>query len=136
MRRKNERKAVTVAVIVCIFVHFAYADTVQLDLFSVGCPSLFDPNHSWSSNIDLGVQFSRIDSVYMDWAGGITAGLAVNYDDPDNPFPLDVGIGAGFLSGINTIADYWGGKLLIQILKHSMFKAVSRNFHLAVGNLF
>ncbi len=111
MRRKNERKAIIVTVLVCVFITLAYADTVQLDLFSVGCPSLFDTNNSWSSGIDLGVQFSQIDSVYMDWAGEITAGLAIYYDDPNNPFPMDVSIAASLGSNPWPRATkVWGGE--------------------------
>jgi hypothetical protein len=110
MRRKNERKAITAAVVFCLFISSAYAETVQLDLFSIGCPNLFSHNDSWTSNIDIGVQFSQIDSVYMDWAGGITAGLAIDYDDPCNPFPMDVGIKAYFPSPISISATLWGGE--------------------------
>jgi hypothetical protein len=71
----------------------AGADIVELDLFSLGCPTNFDSNsHSWSSEFDLGVQFSEITSVYIDWSGEITAGLAVEVDNPDDPFPIDVGV--------------------------------------------
>jgi hypothetical protein len=116
MERKNARKAITAAVLFFIFIPLAYADTVQLDLFSIGCPSLFDPNHSWSSNIDLGVQFSQIDSVYIDWAGGITAGLA-QYFDPitfepiGDPVPKDVSIAASLGSNPSPRAtNIWGGE--------------------------
>jgi hypothetical protein len=112
MRQKNERKAVIAAVFFLVFIPLAYAETVQLDLFSVGCPSLFDPNHYWSSDIDLGVQFSQIDSVYIDWAGEITGGLAVDYNDPENPYPMDVKIGSYFESAPDwRHVSVWGGSL-------------------------
>jgi hypothetical protein len=73
----------------------ARADTVELDLFSIGCQHTYDINSQyWQTNFDLGVAFTQISHVYMDWSGGITAGLAIDYDNPNEPFPLDVGIGA------------------------------------------
>lgn len=99
----------TLAIIVCP----ALGESVQLDLFTLGCPTLFDPNHSWSSDIDLGVQFTQIDYVYIDWAGEIAAGLAVDNGDPDNPHPADVAIAASLRSNPWPRAtNVWGGSNL------------------------
>lgn len=106
----NKRRVLQI-LLAAMFVCPALGESVQLDLFTLGCTTLFDPNHSWTSDIDLGVEFSQIDHVYMDWAGQITAGLAVTWDDPENPFPLEVGIRASL--GSNPwprLTEVWGGE--------------------------
>ncbi|MBN1392691.1 MAG: PEP-CTERM sorting domain-containing protein [Sedimentisphaerales bacterium] len=88
----------------------AWGDTVELNLFSLGCPAVLDFNSPyWQTNFDLGVTFSDISHVYIDWSGEITAGLAIRYTDPCNPFPLEVGIYAGFSSPFRH-AEAWGGE--------------------------
>jgi hypothetical protein len=52
--------------------------------FPLDCPRQFECGQSWSCDFDLGVSFSRIDKVYIEWSGGITAEL-VNTDDPLQP---------------------------------------------------
>lgn len=89
----------------------AGADTVELDLFTLGCPSTYDHNSpSWTSDFDLGVTFSQIDHVYMDWSGEITAGLAIDYSDPCNPFPLDVAISSYLDMPVHALSSMWGGE--------------------------
>jgi len=79
---------------------FAQAELVELDLLSLGCPSTFNYNQSgWTHNFDLGVQFSDIQHVYMDWEGEITAALIqdthpVTHEPIGDPHPIDVGLGA------------------------------------------
>jgi hypothetical protein len=47
----------------------------------------------------------------MDWSGGITAGLAINYSNPNEPFPEEVGIGASLGgSPYPRFAQVWGGE--------------------------
>ena len=83
----------TAGLILLAFSSLASADIVQLDLFDLGCQTIYDFNSpSWTANFDLKVTFAQISNVYMDWSGKITAGLAVQRGSA--PFPLDVGIGA------------------------------------------
>jgi hypothetical protein len=92
------KKAIIIVSIVVGFSTIANASIVQLDLFDLGCPRQYDFDNStpdplyWKSEFDLGVTFTEITNVYMDWAGEITAGLAVYDYDPENPFPLDAGV--------------------------------------------
>jgi hypothetical protein len=84
---------------------------VELNLLSLGCPTELNIDSIyWQTNFDLGVSFTEITNVYMDWSGGITAGLAIDYDNPDEPFPLDVGVYASL--GSNPYlrrTTVWGG---------------------------
>lgn len=88
------------------------ADIVELDLFSIGCPTEFDFNSPyWTSDFELGVAFTEISSVYIDWSGEITAGLATYYGYPDEPFPKEVGVYAslGFNPSLRR-TEVWGGE--------------------------
>ncbi|MFA6187059.1 MAG: hypothetical protein WC770_07615 [Phycisphaerae bacterium] len=70
------------------------ADIVSLDLFSLGCPTEFNNNSpSWQTNFDLGVTFTQISHVYIDWSGEITAGLQT-YMGSGVSTPLEEGVGA------------------------------------------
>jgi len=88
------------------------ADIAELDLFDLGCQSVYDfDSQYWTTDFDLGVTFIEISNVYIDWAGEITAGLAIEYISPDETFPLDVGISASL--GSNPYfrsARIWGGE--------------------------
>jgi hypothetical protein len=66
----------------------------------------------WTGDFDLEVAFTEISNVYIDWDGGITAGLAIRYADPDNPLPLGVGTYAslGFNPSLRR-TTVWGGGL-------------------------
>ncbi len=80
----------------------AFGDTVELPL---NCTGTYDINTPyWMSNFDLGVTFSEISHVYIDWSGEITAGRAIYYTDPCNPFPQEVGIYASL--GDNPYSRY------------------------------
>jgi len=90
----------------------ADADIVELNLLDLGCPTEFNwDSPYWTTNFDLGVTFFEISHVYMDWSGEITAGLAILYDNPDEPFPLDVGVytSLGFNPYLRR-ATIWGGE--------------------------
>jgi len=65
----------------------AQADTVELDLFTLGCQTEYDFEQSWTTDFDLRVTFTDISSVYIDWSGTITAELVVRGADP--PFPIN-----------------------------------------------
>jgi hypothetical protein len=72
-----------------------WADTVEVNLFDLGCQRNFNNSDpSWSSDFDLGVFFNEISHIYIDWSGQITASLWVSDYDPGNPFPGDEGISA------------------------------------------
>jgi len=73
------------------------ADVVQLDLSTLGMPTNFNNDSpSWQTNFDLGVTFTEISHVYIDWSGDITAALAQNlnpaYQPIGDPHPLSVGV--------------------------------------------
>jgi hypothetical protein len=83
---------------------------VELDLLSLGCPTEFTSGSSWQTDFDLGVEFIEITNVYMDWSGGITAGLAIDSYHRDEPFPLDVAISAYLDMPIDAGTSVWGGE--------------------------
>jgi hypothetical protein len=104
--------SIAATVLVLGFSGMARADIVELDLFDLGCPTEFNwDSPYWKTNFDLGVTFTEISNVYMDWSGEITAGLVIDRKS-DEPFPEDVGIYAYL--GANPelrVADVWGGKI-------------------------
>jgi hypothetical protein len=101
-----------IAVMVLGLAGTSEAVIVELDLLSLGCPTEFNLGTSWQTDFDLGVSFTEITNVYMDWSGGITAGLAIYHDHPDEPFPLDVGLFAFLGSNPSPrVADVWGGQV-------------------------
>ena len=68
------------AALMCLYSVPTRADTVQLDLLSLGCPTELTSDTAggplyWQKDFDLGVTFSEISHVSIDWSGGITAGL-------------------------------------------------------------
>jgi len=70
----------------------ADADIVE---FPLACEGQYNSGEWWETDFDLGVTFTEISHVYIDWSGEITAGLAT---DPmrlgPQPFPEDVGLSA------------------------------------------
>ncbi len=92
---------------VLAFAAVAKANTVELPL---NCAETYDINTPYRTiDFDLGVTFSEVSHVYIDWSGKITAGLAIHYTDPCNPFPLRVGIYAAFYPPFR-YAEAWGGE--------------------------
>jgi hypothetical protein len=79
--------------VVLLSITGADAAIVELPLAAEG---RYDVNSGpWEMDFDLGVTFTEISYVYIDWSGEITAGLAVDPMRPGpQPFPLDVGISA------------------------------------------
>ena len=75
------------------------------------CNGVYDfDSPSWTSDFDFGISFIEISNVYIDWAGQITGGQAVYDSNPDDPFPIDVGIYAGLGFNPNLrITTLWGG---------------------------
>ncbi len=83
-----------VAALIFVFGGTSRADVVQLNLFSLGMPTNFnDSSLSWQANFDLGVTFTQISHVYIDWSGEITGGMAIpNPPASPNPVPAPAGI--------------------------------------------
>ncbi|MBW8040068.1 MAG: PEP-CTERM sorting domain-containing protein [Planctomycetes bacterium] len=104
-------KIVAISVLVLLLgITEANADIVELTLAAEG---RYDVNSGpWEMDFDLGVTFTEISHVYMDWSGEITAGLAFDDTTPGpQPFPLDVGISAYL--GPNPwprLTDVYGGE--------------------------
>ncbi len=116
MNRKGEimKCRTQIAVLVAVVFVFsmpsaARATIVELPL---DCAGEYGSGPSyWSTDFDLGVAFTDISHVYMDWSGEITGGLGEYDFHPGEPFPLDVGIYAslGFNPGLRRVT-IWGGK--------------------------
>ena len=89
--KTNRIILIMVVVLVASFAPKTDAELVSLPL---DCAGTYDAGPSyWESDFDFGVTFSSIEHVYIDWAGEITAGLAVFDDEPGmDPLPIDVGI--------------------------------------------
>jgi len=110
-------KVLSLVLLILLLSPGVLGDIVELDLFTLGCPTEFSPDlqpYGWQSNFDLGINFLQIDHVYIEWAGGITAGLAQDFD-PDtfepigDPFPLSVGIYASLSYPPLRNTEIWGG---------------------------
>lgn len=87
----------------------AGATIVELPLAAQG---VYDFNQSyWTTDFDLGVTFTEISNVYIDWSGTITAALVIFDNDPGmDPVPISVGIRAAIGSPPNwRHTDVWGG---------------------------
>lgn len=103
-------KIVAISVLVVLFgITAANADIVELSLAAEG---RYDDNSGpWEMDFDLGVTFTEISHVYIDWSGEITAGLATDPMIPGpQPFPCEVGISAylGRNPGARLAAVYGG----------------------------
>jgi hypothetical protein len=99
-----------VGIVLIIYGH-VWADTVEVNLFDLGCPTGFNKNAPyWMSDFDLGVTFTEITNVYIDWSGTITAGIAIKDYNPDEPYPLDVSIKAYLDMPIDIGVSVWGGE--------------------------
>jgi hypothetical protein len=95
---------------------FVTSPLVRAEIITYELPPAFEREYNYDDpylqmDFDIGVSFTEISNVYIDWSGEITAGLAVHNDDPCGvPFPLDVGIYASL--GFNPSLRYtalWGG---------------------------
>jgi hypothetical protein len=86
------RFLILAVVLIFAFAGFGKAETVTLDLFSLGMPATYnDDSPSWQTSFDFGVTFTEISHVYIDWSGEFTGGWG---SSPSNPqlHPLPVGI--------------------------------------------
>jgi hypothetical protein len=63
-----------------------FGDTIELPL---NCAGAYDINTPfWTMDFDLGVTFSEISNIYVNWSGAITAEIAYESHNPNNTFPL------------------------------------------------
>jgi hypothetical protein len=87
----------------------ASGDVFELPL---NCAGFYDINTpAWTMDFDLGVTFSEISHVYIDWSGEIRGALAESYYNPGNPYPLDEGIDAYLGSNPSPrLTEVWGGQ--------------------------
>ncbi|MGB2809890.1 MAG: PEP-CTERM sorting domain-containing protein [Sedimentisphaerales bacterium] len=83
--------AAIISLVLLLGITVADAAIVELPL---GAEGRYDANSEpWEMDFDLGVTFTDISHVYIDWSGEIMAGLAVDPMRPGpQPFPLDVGL--------------------------------------------
>ena len=79
------------AILVLLTAGNVRATIIELPL---DCAGTYSFNDLWAINFDLGVEFTDIAHVYIDWEGEITAGLAIRYDNPEVTFPMNVGLTA------------------------------------------
>ena len=49
------------------------------------CAGHYEFGDTWTGQFDLGLEFSQIDNVYVDWSGEITAGLADAFGGGETP---------------------------------------------------
>ncbi|MDH4240762.1 MAG: PEP-CTERM sorting domain-containing protein [Phycisphaerae bacterium] len=104
-------KITAISILVVLFgITAADAAIIELPLAAEG---RYDINSvHWEMDFDLGITFTEISHVYMDWSGEITAGLAIDQTTPGpQPFPLDVGLHASL--GSNPwprLTDVYGGE--------------------------
>ncbi|MHC4736148.1 MAG: PEP-CTERM sorting domain-containing protein [Planctomycetota bacterium] len=102
--------AVISSLVLLLSITGADADIVELPL---GADGRYDVNSEpWEMDFDLGVTFTDISHVYIDWSGEIMAGLAVDPMRPGpQPFPLDVGLLASLGRNPGSrITDVYGGE--------------------------
>jgi hypothetical protein len=106
MKARTVKLAAVVSLLAACCV--ANADIVELTL---DCTGVYDFNTApWSTNFDLGVSFTEISHVYIDWAGDITGGLAVQAGS--DPFPMVVGTSASLGKNPGArITSVWGGEV-------------------------
>jgi hypothetical protein len=110
MERGKLFRTVMVAALISVLGRYqARAELVELPLDCAGTYDIDNPY--WTSDFDLGVTFTEIFHVYIDWAGELTGGLATPFPGPGDPFPIDAGALASL--GSNPYfrsADVWGGE--------------------------
>ncbi len=100
-------------ILVCAIAFFSSAgisraEMISLDLLAQGCPTEwhFD-TPQWQTDFDLGVTFSEISHVYVDWSGEFTASLIEELHSHATQ-PNDVGFRAWF-SNPRRSTEIFGG---------------------------
>ena len=109
------KKRINLVGVVTACVLLLAGPTVNAEIITYELPPAFEREYNYNDpylqmDFDLGVTFTEISNVYIDWSGEITAGLAIFYSNPDEPFPLDVGIYAslGFNPSLRR-TEIWKG---------------------------
>ena len=75
-------KAAIITIVLALATGAVVADVITLPLN--GSAGLYDINTpAWSYNFDLGVTFSQISNVYIDWSGQITGGQSQWMSNPN-----------------------------------------------------
>jgi hypothetical protein len=109
-------KTINLAVLLIVSFLLLATTTGRGEIITYQLPPAFEREYSYDDpylqmDFDLGVTFTEISNVYIDWSGEITAGLAVHNDDPGGePFTVDTGIYGSL--GFNPSLRYtalWGG---------------------------
>ena len=101
-----------IGVLLLLLGTMAAGDTVTYPL--VGCEGTYHTgmeSDSWTSTVDLGVTFSEITSVSIDWSGQMYGGLKIEYGSNGQDFvPASVTFSASLsASPVNALADIGGG---------------------------
>lgn len=93
-------------------VEISRAEIISLDLLAQGCPTEWQyDTPCWQTDFDLGVSFSEISHVYVDWSGELTGSLVETWymgSQTTQQIPMDMGLIAGFDSMRRT--SIYGGK--------------------------
>lgn len=74
------------AVLTLIFATTGRADVVE---FPLSCEGQYNALDTWSTNFDLGLSFTEVTNVYIDWSGTITAELVAPAISPEQTYPID-----------------------------------------------
>ena len=113
-------KTVNLAGVVIVSILLLATTTGRAEIITYQLPPAFEREYNYDDpylamDFDLGVAFTEILSVYIDWSGEITGGLAQNYDpitfEPvGEPYPIEVGVYASLGSNPSPRwAQVWGG---------------------------
>jgi hypothetical protein len=131
---KNTLVAIRLVVLVLSFAGIANAYTAEVNLFNLGCPAKFDDDsQGWTTNLDLGVTFTEINRVYIDWSGEIKGGLVALNGNLNDTHPVSLGIMAYFDIPIDAYAESWGGGLHIRFPNRSIVNQIFNYFGLDHG---
>jgi len=107
-RGKGKASRIVAAAIIAVLfgVCTVQAETVTLPLDCAGEYGIDTPD--WILDFDLGVEFTEISNVYMDWSGEMTAGLFIPAHSTETS-PLPSGFSAYMPSPIGALTSYLGG---------------------------
>lgn len=75
-----------IVVVVLVVQSNVHAAVFEIPL---ACQGQYDAGQTWTTDFDLGVSFTQISSIYIDWSGSITAELIALVDDPYVTLPWD-----------------------------------------------
>ena len=86
--RKGERYGTAYLVVYSGFV-LCWAGNVRATIVELplDCAGTYCIGYSWEADFDLGVEFTDISSVSIEWSGEITGGRSVYTSNPNDPLP-------------------------------------------------